>query len=147
MRFILAGIISICITSSVYAQGPGANAERLLGAHVRQDSRITALLRNHVEHNRKKNSIDGWRVEIFARSGEGAMESANSRRTEFLRQFPGETVYVTFVSPDFKVRVGDYRTKSEAMKMKQKLTGLYPNAFIAPDQIQFPRLASAAPHE
>jgi hypothetical protein len=38
------------------------------------------------------------------------------------------------------VRVGNFRTKSEALSLQQRIRKNYPNAFIVKDMIQFPKL-------
>jgi hypothetical protein len=45
-----------------------------------------------------------------------------------------------FQTPNFKVRIGDFRNKSEALKTKAYIASKYPNAFIVKDNIQFPEL-------
>jgi hypothetical protein len=45
-----------------------------------------------------------------------------------------------FRTPDFKVRVGDFRTRNEALALKEQIKKSYPNAFLVKDIIQFPKL-------
>ena len=40
----------------------------------------------------------------------------------------------------FKVTVGDFRTKSEAMLMLQQVKSIFPTAFIVPETINYPAL-------
>ncbi|HPS12603.1 MAG TPA: SPOR domain-containing protein, partial [Prolixibacteraceae bacterium] len=49
-------------------------------------------------------------------------------------------VYVLFQSPDFKVRVGDFRTKSEALKLRNQLKNEFPSVFIIDDLISLPEI-------
>ena len=52
---------------------------------------------------------------------------------------PGIGVYRTFESPNFKVCVGDFRTKDEALKVYHSLKGAYPTAIILKETINYPR--------
>jgi len=47
--------------------------------------------------------------------------------------------YLTFKAPNYKVRVGDFRTKLDAQRFLIELTADYPNAFIITDQINLPK--------
>ena len=53
--------------------------------------------------------------------------------------YPGIGVYRTFESPNFKVMVGDFRTKDEALKVYQPLKASYPTALLLKDTINYPR--------
>lgn len=108
--------------------------------NVQQDSRIDSLLKLQVQINERTEGTDGYRLEIYFSSGAGSRNNALQVKTDFLKQFPEETAYMTFQTPNFKVRVGDCRTKSEALKLKEKIARYYPNAFIVPDIIQYPKL-------
>lgn len=107
---------------------------------IEQDARIDSLVLNHIQQNKRKEGGEGFRLEIFFSSGVSARENAVKVRTEFLRSFPDVPAYLSFQSPNFKVRVGDLRSKSEALQLKERIRQRYPNAFLVPDQIQFPKL-------
>jgi hypothetical protein len=107
---------------------------------VSQDARIDTLLQRHIKVNKRTNGTEGFRLEIFFSSGNRAREEAMNVKTEFLKKYPDEHAYMIFQSPDFKVRVGNFRTKSEALSLQQRIRKNYPNAFIVKDMIQFPKL-------
>lgn len=107
---------------------------------IEQDARIDSLVLNHILQNKRQEGGDGFRLEIFFSSGISARENAVKVRTEFLRSFPDVPAYLSFQSPNFKVRVGDLRSKSEALQLKERIKQRYPNAFLVPEQIQFPKL-------
>ena len=49
--------------------------------------------------------------------------------------------YMPFwLAPNFKLRVGDYRTRLEAEKMLHELRTAYPGCFVVPDEVEMPRL-------
>lgn len=107
---------------------------------INQDPRLESILKWHVENNRKRDGMEGYRVEIFFSSAMNAKEQALKRKKEFLSKFPYYDVHVIFSAPDFKVRVGDFRTKSEALKLYKTVQKDYPGAFIVPDIIDLPVL-------
>lgn len=109
--------------------------------NLKQDPRLTNMLERHIENNRLKKGIEGWRVEIFfvsASSTPDAREKALRVKQEFLSRYPDIDADVQFIAPDFKVRVGDFRTKSEALKLKKEISGIYPKSFEVKDIISIP---------
>ncbi|MGE4585847.1 MAG: SPOR domain-containing protein [Mangrovibacterium sp.] len=149
MKFSIAGIGLILFCLNVFSQpvssGIFSLPENMHQGIVRrispvQNARIDSLLQNHIRQNKRMEGTEGYRLEIFFSSGSRSREEALQRKTEFLRKFPDETAYMLFLTPNFKVRVGDCRTRSEALKLKERIRKDYPNAFIVPDIIQFPEL-------
>jgi hypothetical protein len=109
---------------------------------VKCDSKINNILKQNIEMGRKNGTTDGYRLQIFFGSGEKAHEKAIKVKTEFLSSNPNVMAYLLFKSPDFIVRIGNFRTKSEALKMQKTLLYQYPNSFIVADAITFPGLVS-----
>jgi hypothetical protein len=107
---------------------------------VNQDPRLEKMLKWHIENNRKKEGMDGFRVEIFFSSALNAKEQSLNKKKEFLSKYPEYHVHIKFIAPNFRVRVGDFRTKNEALKLYKKIEQDYPGAFIVSDIINFPLL-------
>lgn len=107
---------------------------------VNQDPRLGKMLSWHIENNKKRDGIEGYRVEIFFSSSMNAKEKALRQKVNFLSKYPEYNVHIKFAAPNFKVRVGDFRTKNEALKLQKKIQDDYPGAFIVPDIIKFPLL-------
>jgi hypothetical protein len=108
--------------------------------NIQSEPRIRELLDQHVKQNKKNNTTFGYRLQIYFGSGTNAHAQATKIRTDFLSVHPDLKVYLIFKSPDFKVLVGNFRTKSEALKMQKSLINQYPNAFIVADDIALPEL-------
>jgi hypothetical protein len=107
---------------------------------VEHDTRLDKMLKWHIESNREREGIEGYRVEIFFSSNFDAKEKALQTKTDFLSEFPDYPVHIKFVAPNFRVRVGDFRTKNEAWKLYKEIQKDYPTAFVVPDIINFPQL-------
>lgn len=107
---------------------------------VNRDARLDKMLKWHIEKNEKLEGMNGFRVEIFFSSRMDAREQATSIKTDFLSEFPDHPVHVKFIAPNFRVRVGDFRTKNEAWKLYKTIQKDYPSAFVVPDLIDFPLL-------
>ena len=146
MKLFFFGMI-LFLSSGLFAQvqlyghlSEAESPEILKKLNIRQDERVDSLLKNHIHMNRRKNGTDGYRLEIFFKSGTRAREFALQTKTDFLRKYPDVNAYISFLSPNFKVRVGDFRTKNEAIRLKNTIRRDYPNAFVVKDIIQFPEL-------
>lgn len=146
MRRFLLLILSLITSQVLFAQVtfPNQNAEVsnrpeiIKNLNINQDSRLDKMLNWHIENNKINNKIDGFRVEIFFSSDLDAKDKALKKKKEFLSVYPDNIVHVKYVSPNFRVRVGDFRTKNEALKLLREIKSTYPVAFIVTDKIDFP---------
>jgi hypothetical protein len=111
-----------------------------------QDSRIDDLLRTHKQMNElllsnpDHSGIDGYRVQIFFESGNKSSDAARDIMEEFEENYPEYRAYLTWKAPNFRVRVGDFRSRMQAEGFLQKLLKDYPNAWVIRDKINFPSL-------
>lgn len=108
--------------------------------HIVEDAQITELLARHLEINRRTNGIIGYRILIFKESHQNSKKAAFEAKSQFLRNFPGNEVYYVYEQPESKLYVGDFRSKSEAMKLKLEVEKLFPKAIIIETKINFPKL-------
>jgi hypothetical protein len=84
----------------------------------------------------RKGGIDGFRLQLF----QGSKDEAYQIKSNFLKKYPNYQVYVLFQTPDFKVRVGDFRNRTETIHLKYSIEKDFPNPFIVEDVINFPEL-------
>lgn len=78
--------------------------------------------------------LNGYRIQIFSGNKRQPAKEARLRFTRIYRKTKAHEVYE---QPYFKVRVGDFKTKLEALKFKNELTKHFPNCFIVKDEIEF----------
>lgn len=107
---------------------------------VQADPRIDSLIARHVRINEMKDGFDGWRVQIFSGSGNEARQAANNMRVDFLAMYPEIPAYLIYQAPNFKVRVGDFRTELDAIHMQRQLAYQFPGGFVVKDLVKFPKL-------
>ncbi len=101
---------------------------------------IDDLTRKYIQANAKVKTIMGFRVQIFFDSGNSSRNTAESVRSKFKAKYPSIDAYLTFKEPNFRVRVGDFRTRHEARGFLSKIQLDYPNAFVIQDEINLPGL-------
>jgi hypothetical protein len=100
---------------------------------VVEDPRISQLMRSHAEN---KMTIKGYRVQIFL----GDRKTAEETKRSFLQKYPDTPAYLSWLAPNFRLRVGDLRTRLEAEHLLQLLKAEHPGSYIVPDEIEPPRL-------
>jgi predicted RNase H-like nuclease len=94
--------------------------------------------------NLKSAGTPGWRVRVFRENS----KSARQKSLELVQQLriicPDIPVYWNYESPYFKVSVGDFRTKEEAIRFLQKNKEQIPSAFVVSEAI-LPAVPSEIP--
>ncbi len=146
MKRFLLFVLSLMASQVLFAQVTNRNEilevpnrpEVIKNLDINQDPLLDKMLSWHIGNNKIKNKIDGYRVEIFFSSDTDAKEKALKKKKEFLSIYPDNNVHVKYSSPNFRVRVGDFRTKNEALKLFREIKNTYPVAFIVADEIDFP---------
>lgn len=113
----------------------------LTNVEIYQDASITSLISNLIVNNKYLGShvTRGFRVQLFSSNSQtGAKQQANTLRKELSSTIQLE-VYVLYVSPTWKVRVGDFPTRSEAEEWRDVLRKQFPkmqgNIYVVPDDI------------
>lgn len=108
---------------------------------VVSDYRINTLVEKHKTWCDNRGSIKGFRIQIFFDSGNNSKSKAVSAMSEFRSKHPKVEAYLMFQEPNYKVRVGDFRTRMDAQRFLHEISEDHPNAFIVKDnEINFPSL-------
>lgn len=97
------------------------------------DSVFIAMMR-HTASNGKR-SISGFRLRIFLDNRQSARKDSEQIEKEFILKYPQYPTYRSYSNPYFKVTIGDFRTKSEALKALNEIKKDYPAAFIVKENI------------
>lgn len=107
------------------------------GTSVNQSPAMRAALVKYINANSAK-TIRGYRIRVFYGSDRSAREKSESIAGYVRTTYPEVGVYRTFDSPNFKVCVGDFRTRDEALALYNKLRQIYPTSLIIKDNINYP---------
>ncbi len=75
-----------------------------------------------------KENLEGYRIQVFT-GNTSEREEAQSIK-EFVESNYEVNAYVEYEAPLFKVRVGDFVDKLEAIALKHELGKHYPNTYI-----------------
>jgi hypothetical protein len=85
--------------------------------------------------------IEGYRVQIHL----GSKTDAVKVRQAFLQRHPEVPAYLSYLAPNFRIRVGDLRDRVEAERLRQELRAEFPGCYVVQDQIEPPALPKAEP--
>lgn len=89
-------------------------------------------------------NFNGFRIRIFFDNSQDARNASSAALYRFKTRHPGVAAYRTFDSPNFKVTVGDYRTRSEALAALKEIQSEYPSAFIVRESFKYPAFSGDA---
>jgi hypothetical protein len=115
---------------------PGPASNRVT---VEQSKAIEGAFTAHIASAASK-KMNGFRVRIYFDNSQYARSRSGDVSAQFASRFPAIQVYRTYTNPYFKVTVGDFRTKSDAMRMLKQIEAEFPSAFVVREQINFPPL-------
>ena len=95
---------------------------------VIKDKRIDKLNETY----KSSYKLIGYRIQIYSGN---KRQPANEARSIFLRIYSKKKAHLNYKQPYYKIRVGDFRTKLEALKFKNELLKHFPNCYIVSDEI------------
>lgn len=106
---------------------------------VEQTEAVRNVMDAHVERNAKREAAgylkeQTYRIRIFFDNGRDARSASEEAAARFRSLHPGVSVSRTFTSPFFKVTVGNYSSKSDAVKALSVIQREFPAAFIVRDK-------------
>ena len=136
--------VFVLAVSSVFARKPGymndlnRNVFDILQAveenegiiHIHQSQRMKELVLTHIAMNKNAGGVEGYRVQLFSGGGSKAREEALEVKGKVLSNWPDERVYVKYSAPFWRVRVGSFRHKHEALPLMKKLDEEFPASYI-----------------
>jgi hypothetical protein len=139
---------TIIKTADLFKNTDGySNAGQL---NIYQDPALDTLVSRYIysykslEEKNGSPGMDGWRIQIYNSSARNAKVESGNILQDFLNKFPESKYpelkyYPQFAVPNYyKIRVGNFRTKTEATKLYLLISKAFPDAYIVPDIINFP---------
>jgi SPOR domain len=130
--------------SRVMAQVPDsairpASADSANPVVVEKDPRIEQLVRKQIEINEvttreSRRFVPGFRIQVINSPDRAKVFAAKAKVFE---QFPDWKPYLLYQSPNYKLRVGNFKTQEEAQDAMKQLSKLFPSGlYVIPDVIE-----------
>ena len=100
---------------------------------------MTVLLDEAVNGKHELVEMDGYRVQIYSSNQQQTAKSEALDLEQKLRNAVNQSIYVQYLPPFWKVRLGDFRTYEEAKEYKKQFVAQYPelmgDTYIVRDKI------------
>ena len=114
--------------------------DSLTGVELVQDSTVGVLLNAVMRGKLELVELDGYRVQVYSSNQQQTAKAEALNLEDKLKDKINQTVYVQYIPPFWKVRIGDFRTYNEAKEYKNEFVEMYPklmgDTYIVRDKIQ-----------
>ena len=106
---------------------------------VIKDPRIDALVDKQGQPilPETETQIDGYRIQLFFDQDKKVLDES---RSFFISKYPRVATYVEYNAPYYYLKVGDFRSHLEAVRLKSTLDEKFPTSFIVKEKIFLPPL-------
>ena len=98
---------------------------------------INALVRKYENILKAKKGVAGWRVQLMFKTKKKDLKQL---KIAFIKLYPEVPAYLEYEAPYYRIRVGNCRTKLEAIKIKALISKNFPGAYPVPEIINFSQL-------
>ena len=124
-------IVSFLLSSILNAQQ--GNVE------VIKDERVNSFVRQRalIVPPATSPQMTGYRIQLIFDSNKELIDNA---RSKVVSSYPKIDTYVNYNPPHFVLKVGDFRTKQEAERVKSALVRDFPTCFVIKELINLPRI-------
>ena len=99
------------------------------GVVVNKDPRVDQLIRKQIAINAEttleaRRHVPGFRIQVINTPDRNKV---NAAKIKIYEEFPDWKPYLLYQAPNYKLRVGDFRTEDEANAALQQLSRLFPS--------------------
>lgn len=107
--------------------------------NVSGDSRLNSLTEYQGTPQNGQNAVKmaGYRLQIFY---DQEKNSVNQKKADYLARYNDQPAYINYKAPNFRLRVGDFRTRLQAESFMNEIKVDWPDAIVVEDDIELPRL-------
>ena len=99
---------------------------------VESSARVNELVAQKMEYNKTVDSYPGYKIQIYY----GSEKECYEIKDEFRAMYPDIPASIVFSTPQWKLQVGNYRTRLEADKSILGIKKEYPSAIVLAAEIE-----------
>ena len=96
------------------------------------DEGINMLVSEYENILKSRNGITGWRVQLGFKEKK---EDIDKIKINFMLLYPDIVTYTSYDAPYYRLRVGNCKTKLEAIRIKQLISKNFPDSYHVPEII------------
>lgn len=128
----------IVIDTTQIGGKPRGGKDTTISVKLDYGAEIESLMERHknMDQNQQDKMVKGFRIQLYAGLDRAA---ADKIKVEFLAIWPDVQVFQTYNRPTFKVRIGNFLTRTEAEMFCQRVKNQFTGAFVVPELIQLSR--------
>jgi hypothetical protein len=97
---------------------------------------VKSLHQQYVAAAKADPTLQGFRVQIY----NGSRQEALRYRSRCLQAFPKYKPHTVYESPEYRIQLGDFKTRLEAERFLKRVKQRFPGSFIIRTRINFPKL-------
>lgn len=90
---------------------------------------VDKLVSKYKQILKKTGGVEGWRIQLIFKDQKEEILPYQIKFTNLYPEFP---VQIAFDSPNYKLTVGNFRTRNEALKIKHQISKNFPGAYPVP---------------
>lgn len=104
--------------------------------YLQLEEGIAELQLHYRRQNLRNPHIPGYRIQIY----NGRKNACQAKRSAFVQLYPDLPPYTLYESPEYRVQVGNFRSRLEAERLLTKIIVDFPGSFILKTWIDWPAL-------
>lgn len=126
---IILGLFSFTLAS----YGQDFQDQKRMNMVVNGDPRIEKLVKTYDDLKKENNKVSVYRVQVFSGERDNATKALKFFEKNHFEQYAN----IIYDQPNFKVKVGAFRTKGDAEQFIKTLTKDYNTAFVLTEEIDY----------
>lgn len=135
MKIRLLLLLFVLSVSTAIAQKTVTTSNADSTLTIKADNRFEELVDKQKKQNLANPTMVGYRIQIYFG---GNRQKATEVKIDFSSRYPNVSAYLTYQQPNFKVRIGDFRSRYEAQNFLKEINGVFPTSFIVPEDVKLP---------
>ena len=128
LAFSLLPIITIAQNDTIYLKNKNVSI---------YEKGLLPLIKKYNNILKERNGVNGWRIQLKFKAKESEIVQL---KLQFIKLYPDIPVFLEYHEPYYRIRVGNCRTKLEALKIKNKINKDFPGSYPVPEIINFDNL-------
>ncbi|MFV0483704.1 MAG: SPOR domain-containing protein [Bacteroidales bacterium] len=135
MKYIKLITLVLLIVLSMSAVAQDGKASQFKNSlNISESEYVSESWLRHINgmQNRK---VAVYRVQVYSGQGQDAKQKASNVKSRCVALLPDIPSFIEWESPYFKVSVGNFKSRSEATKAKEKLNRDFPGAFLVSSRV------------
>jgi len=100
---------------------------------VDDNEQVSRIIDAMSQHNKGVKFMSGYRIQLYVGN---VRAEADAAKSYIYKSFPSLIPYVTFSQPTYRVKAGDFMTRTDAEHFLESMKLQYASAVILPDKIE-----------